>query len=393
VTPDFSVSIVARNESRTLPRRLLLSLSTFIDRGGDVVLVDTGSTDQTADVAHAHGCRVFEEGDRFVPAFTPELVGQINQKFVVAGEPPIVTSESRVFDFAAARNYADSLCRNDVVLVAGADEMFTCLDIDTLNILIATGKSRMDIHYVHAHDEAGRPRISFRRGVFYDRRRTKWRGVVHEVISSEGPVHLPPPEVITCEHFQEPNENRTSYLPGLALDCFQNPDSDRNSHYLARELHYTGRHRSALAEFFRHIGMAHAWDKERAQSMIFVGDCHLALGDDHQALHAWHEAFEMDGTRREPLMRLAGYHYRKANHARAAAYASAALVLPAQGFYFDLSENYQHLPHEILYVSLWWMGQKEESRRHWQQALAFAPESPKYQADAAFYRQLQISSP
>lgn len=386
MTPIFSISVIGRNEANTLPRKLLRSLTEFRDRGGKVVYVDTGSTDESARVAREWGCWVEEVGDRFAPKLTQELVDDINERFVAGGEDMIVFTSSRVFDFAAARNYADSLCTNDVVLVAGCDESFTRLDIDALNGLVEAGHDRMDIHYVHARDAAGRPSIQFRRGVFYNRRKCRWRGVVHEVITSECPIFHPPPESITCVHDQEPNDNRTSYLPGLALDCYQSTESDRNSHYFARELHYSGRHRSAIREFERHRAMTHAWKAEQAQSLLFIGDCWQCLGDQTKAKAAWWQAFEEDGTRREPLMKLAMWHYRQAHHAQAAAYASACLHIPDQGFYFNLSENYRHLPHEILYVSLWWLGQREESKRHWQQALAFAPENAKYQADAAFYR-------
>lgn len=48
-TPLFSVSIICKNEEEVLPR-LLNSLNTFINAGGEIILVDTGSTDKSIDI-------------------------------------------------------------------------------------------------------------------------------------------------------------------------------------------------------------------------------------------------------------------------------------------------------------------------------------------------------
>jgi hypothetical protein len=58
---------------------------------------------------------------------------------------------------------------------------------------------------------------------------------VHEVLGSNQPVKilLLDESVIRLEHFQEQGkDHRGNYLVGLALDCLENPDKDRQSHYL-----------------------------------------------------------------------------------------------------------------------------------------------------------------
>src|SRR6267142_1639782 len=72
-----------------------------------------------------------------------------------------------------------------------------------------------------------------------------------------------PESQIKLEHWQNQETNRSGYLTGLALDCFLNPDNDRNSHYFARDLMWSGRYRSAIREFDRHIAM-NKWEAERA---------------------------------------------------------------------------------------------------------------------------------
>ena len=74
--PLFSVICVVRNESKTLPR-LAHSLKEFLGRGGDWVVVDTGSTDGTPEVARGLGARVFEEGDNFIHSPERQCVARL----------------------------------------------------------------------------------------------------------------------------------------------------------------------------------------------------------------------------------------------------------------------------------------------------------------------------
>lgn len=388
-TPLFSICVIARNEAKTFPRRLVPSIQEFLTRGGDAVLIDTGSSDSTPDLARRAGFRVEEVGEKFLISMSPELVQSINDRFVVGIEGGIVTPTSRIFDFASARNHAANAARNEFVMIVDCDEAFEVLNIDAMNALIREGHSRIDVHYTHAYDQYGRPTVEFRRGIFYDRRKSKWECVVHEVITGiDGtpvPIHYPSKDLLALGHHQEATGNRNSYLAGLAYDCYHNQDKDRQSHYFARELLNSGRYFSAIREFERHVKMPNAWHEEKGQSMIYIGDCYQFLKQEQAALQSWHMAFLMDGTRREPLMRLAQFFYKLGDHRKTAAYANAALVLPNAGFYFNVMENYRAKPHELLYVSLWWLGDKEGSRAHWKKALEYEPENPKYVEDAKYY--------
>ena len=63
--PLFSVCLISKNESKTLPR-LMGSLKEFQEREGEVVILDTGSTDGTPDLARSLGCKVIEVGPKYV---------------------------------------------------------------------------------------------------------------------------------------------------------------------------------------------------------------------------------------------------------------------------------------------------------------------------------------
>ncbi len=381
---NFSVCVIGKNEAETLPR-LAKSLEEFLRRDGEVIFMDTGSTDGTAEIARQSGFTVHEEGERFMLQIVPGLAADINSRFVVAGEKPIASGGERLFDYSCARNIAADLAENDMIAVIDCDEWYTVLDLDALQAVMAGGFAHIYHQYVFSRQANGQPSMKFFSERMYDRRAVRCVGVIHEVPVGEGKEIRLPESVVLVDHAQKPEARRDNYLVGLALDCYWNPSNDRNSHYFGRELLWRGRPKSAIRELHRHIRMGQG-AQERGQSMVFSGDAYAALDDPEEAVSHYQQAFTIDGSRRAPLIRLAEHYWRASDLQKAACYAAAALVIPASGFYGDELEHYRSRPHEILYHALWWLGDKAGSREHWLAALAYDPENAKFQADAQFYQ-------
>ena len=366
---------------------MVASLEEFRARGGEVILVDTGSSDGTPDIAESIGCKVHRAGERFLTVLSDKQAKAINTQFVKGDDAAVVSEGDRIFDYSSARNFAASLAKNDVVAMPDCDEVYTTLDIDAINKNIEGGVEQLEYDFVYAHDDQGREAVKFRHCKFYDRRRLHWVGIIHEILAGSAVRKYFDPSVIKLEHWQQPNENRGRYLSGLALDCFSNPSNDRNSHYLAREMMYKGQFRSAIAEFNRHVTLR-GWVSERAQSFIFMGDCHTYLGEKEQAIINYQKAINLDGGRREAWMKLAELYWKANDNQRAASYASAALSIPWSDFYANRMSHYREEPHNILYPCLWWLGDRQKSFEHWKLAEQFAPENKKIRSDSKFYLDL-----
>lgn len=384
--PSFSFVLIARQEAKTLPR-LLASLEEFKARGGTTVVVDTGSTDNTAQIARDWGCIVEEVGKRFLLQISEEEAKAINERFCVEGEEPVIKAGDRQFDFASARNYANSLSPTNLCWSPDPDEVFTKLDLDAVEKAIADGADALEYEFIFSHSPDGLPLIRFRHSKMFDRTKFSWSNIVHEILSGEGKrVYLPESSVL-LEHFQNHETNRSGYLRGLAIDCFNNPDKDRQSHYFAREAFYTGRYKTAIKEFQRHISM-NRWPAERSQSAVFMGDCYMALGKEEDAIRSWHEAISINSERREPWLKLAEHYYRKGDALRTAAYCEASLVIHQSGFYADKAEHYRHVPHEWLYWAYYRLGNVQKATKHFDEALAYIPTNPKYLHDYRFFHPL-----
>jgi len=372
----FSVVVIGKNEEQTLPK-LCLDLKEFRERGGDMVFVDTGSTDNTAKIAEEAGFKVTRAGDKFTFVLDKQMADEINAKFVKEADKPIVEEGAIFFNYARARNFAMSLAENDFIVAPDCDERLVVFDIDKLDEVVKSGVSRLNVDYVFSHYADGSPWIQFHTDArTYDRRQWSWKGVVHEVLHGTAPIVDVDPKILRIEHWQIGSQNRAKYLAGLALACFIEPENDRNLHYFGRELLYQGRFSSSIPVLEKHLTLS-KWDLERQQSCIFIGDAFLALKKETEALECYQKAMHL-GLRRSPWLRLAKYWFGKNNLVLTAAYAKGALQIPYLEFYMNEMEDYTCLPHHYLYWALWYLNRKSEAKKHWKICLKYKPTEPIY---------------
>jgi glycosyltransferase involved in cell wall biosynthesis len=394
---NFSIVLIAKNEAETLPR-LLASLDKFHfkERGGEVVVLDTGSTDKTVEVARNWGCKVEEVADKFIEVIDKEKASAINEKFSVSDTgiiSKIVKEGERVFNFGAARNYAASLASNDFIWMPDCDEIFTALYIDEIESKIKEGYGQLEFNFVFAHGPNGEEIVKFIQCKAYDRTKLQWRGKIHEVltpiVSTEIKRVLLPESIVKIEHYQNEKTNRAGYLSGLALDCYENPDYDRNSHYFAREMWWRGYPEEAIKEFKRYLTISW-WDAERSKSMVFIGDILLSQGKDREALRWYYDAYLECLTTREPLIKIGKYFFDKKDWARCIFHLEGCLNIKYSGFYADDTTHYGDYPYSMLYVAYWWLNPSDElklkSKEYFEKAVALNPNNPVYIAESKFYR-------
>lgn len=132
------------------------------------------------------------------------------------------------------------------------------------------------------------------------------------------------------------------------------------------------------------------WPAEASQSLMFIGDSYMVLGEDDEALNSYRRAFDLCPTRREPLMKMAEYYYAKKMVDQTLVYASAALqIKEGDGhFYANYQPYYENIPHEMLYWALWEKGERGASLDHFEACLGYQPFNPKYLHDFRFYYKL-----
>jgi glycosyltransferase involved in cell wall biosynthesis len=368
----FSVAIIAKNAAKTLPN-LLADLNLFICAGGNVIVCDTGSTDNTVSIAKSHGCVVVEK--TFDYTITSTQANAINHRYVHPEDLPIVEPGCKYFNFSEARNYCAGFTETDYALVIDCDVRLKNFDFGKINEIISqTQADTYTAKFVFA------PTMAFECIFMYNRKKCSYSGSVHEIVTGwETQEHLPAD--IFWPHHEKDEKSRKHYLYGLAADAIADPENPRAMHYLAREMHYTGRYKSAIKLFLTHAE-SNGYAPERSESCIIAGQAAEILGDDPTV--CYHQAFTIDCTRRAPFIALARYYFNKKQWQQVMCYASAALAIPKTSNYIDMADHYTHVPYGLRYVGRYNSGlDMEGAREDFEKAYLIAPEM--YEGDRHFF--------
>src|SRR4030095_1853309 len=103
-------------------------------------------------------------------------------------------------------------------------------------------------------------------------------------------------------------------------------------------------------------------------------------------------AFALAPPRREPLLRLATTCCRRGEFEVAAQCASQALTIPHTNGYPEPQANYTWIPPSTLYWSLFWLGQKDQARAHWEAYRSLAPEDGMTQQHARLFPPASVAA-
>ena len=69
----------------------------------------------------------------------------------------------------------------------------------------------------------------------------------------------------------------------------------------------------------------------------------------------------------------------------AASFATAALAIPAQAGIGEMEWNHSVGPHAILYWALFWLGRRDEAKRHFKRCRELEPANPVYRDHARLF--------
>ncbi len=152
--PTVSLCMIVKNEEMHLAR-CLESVAELVD---EIIIVDTGSTDRTVELAFRYTSKVY--------------------------------SHPWKDDFSDARNYSFSKASMDYCMWMDADDILEESDKDKFVQLKRSLSSDIDIVMMRYHtsfDEAGKPSFSyFRERWIRNCAEYRWVGEVHEVIPPKG---------------------------------------------------------------------------------------------------------------------------------------------------------------------------------------------------------------
>lgn len=355
----IAVYAICKNEAQFV-RRWLNSMS----EADTIVVLDTGSTDQTPDLLRAGGAQVTVE-------------------------------EIHPWRFDTARNRSLELVPDDVdiCVCTDLDEVFHPGWRNKLEQAWQPDTSQARYRFTWSFTPSGQEGVVFWSEKIHARHGYRWIHPVHEVLEWVGPGR--PGGIITVDgmqldHFPDPEKSRGQYLPLLELSVQEAPEDDRNMHYLGREYMYKQRWDDSICTLRHHLTMPTAtWRDERAASMRYIARCYIHKGQPETARNWYLQAIAEAPHLREAYVDLAWLLYKQENWDGVLYFTGCALALTQRPqSYICEADAWGSLPHDLRCIALHRTGRLAEALAEANAALALSPEDTRLQGNAALLTKL-----
>jgi len=277
----LSLAMIVKNEEAVLAR-CLDSIKHIVD---EMIIVDTGSTDQTVEIAKKYTADVhyFEWID----------------------------------DFAAARNDAFSKATKDYIMWLDADDYLTEDDQQKLLALKENFDPTIDVallKYNLAFDEFGNITMSnYRERIMKRERNFQWSEPVHECITPIGNVQQ---FEIAVTHG---DKNRTHSNRNIEIYEKQTELTPRGTFYYARELHTHNRLEEAIVQFEKFLASGLGWREDNITACFDLFTCYTDLGQEQKGLTYLFQTFLYDLPRARNCCKI-GEHFMKVSDFEKAIY-------------------------------------------------------------------------
>lgn len=338
--------MIVKNEEDVLER----CLSCVRDLVDEIIIVDTGSTDKTREIAAKYTDKVY--------------------------------SFLWIDDFSAARNYAFSKATMEYCMWLDADDVI--MENDQKDFLKFKHSLTPDVdivmmRYNTAFDENGVPSFwYFRERVIRNNRKYLWEGHIHEVITPRGNILYSDIAVSHQKlHAGDPDRNLNIYKKMISKGMVL---SARELYYYARELYYHKLYESALKEFQNFLTLSDAWIENKIEACILIAHCCIEIGNRLGALEALFKSFEYDVPRAEICCEIGNYFISSKQYQIASFWYETALKsdinLRKNGFIQP--DSYHFIPAIQLCVCYDKLGFYEKAQNYNDLAGSYKPGAPAY---------------
>ena len=319
----------------------------------EIVVLDTGSADDTVKLLREKGVRVTTE------AIVP-------------------------WRFDRARNRSLELVPEDadICVCTDLDEVFEPGWSKHLEEAWTDGAGQARYRYTWSFTEEGKEGVVFWIEKAHRRHGYRWVHPVHEVLTwvGEGSAGFTvTAQGVQLNHFPDPGKSRGQYLPLLEMSVEEDPDDDRNMHYLGREYMYRRRWDDCIRTLERHLAMPRArWADERAASMRYIARSYLMKGERERARDWYLRAIAQAPHLREPYMDLAYALYEESRWDGVLYFTGCALAITGRpATYISEAAAWGSLPHDLRAMAFFHTGRLGEALEEAAKALGLEPDNER----------------
>jgi glycosyltransferase involved in cell wall biosynthesis len=341
----IAVYAISKNESKFV--------ETFCKSAADadcIVIADTGSTDDTVQVARNFGAQVYDI--RVMP-----------------------------WRFDHARNVALSMVPADVdvCISLDLDEQLEPGWREEIERLWTSTTTRMRYFFDWSCG------IKFKAEKIHSRSGYRWHHPCHEQIVPDSRVveEWVETDRLLVTHHPDPTKSRGQYLDLLALSVREDPHCPRNAFYYARELVFVGENERGIQELNRYLNLPNStWLHERSYAYRMMGKAYLALGNETEAEKALRKASLESPDAREPWCALAQMYYQRKEWPDCFASARRAASITHRSYvYTEDPEAWESLPHDLVSIAAWNLGMRDIALSAAKEAALLAPDDERIQAN------------
>lgn len=351
---SISLCMIVRDEEQVL-ERCLEGIREAMD---EIVIVDTGSSDRTKEIALRYTDRVFEFSWRD--------------------------------DFSAARNYAFSKAAGDYCMWLDADDVITPANTGKLLHLKENLQPEVDMvmmPYITAFGPDGAPAFSFyRERIVKNNSQYRFYGRVHEAIPRSGYVIFAD---IPVEHrkVEEKNSDRNLRIYRQMQSSGELMDA-RSLYYFGRELLTHRYYQEGIRTLQEFLNRPDGWVENKIDATRQLARCFYGENMGEQALEALLSGLKYDVPRGETCCDLGRHFLDRGKYEQAAYWYQQALKAENKKNTgaFVQEECYGFLPAISLCVCYDRMGMTEEAQHYNELAGKYQPCSPYYLQNREYFK-------
>ena len=337
------VYAICKNEEKFVDRWM-----ESMDEADAIYVLDTGSTDNTV--------KKLKELGAFVKV-----------------------KDIRPWRFDVARNESLKIVPKDfdICVCTDLDEVFVKGWREKLENIWEENTTRLAYNYNWLLDENNNPKVNFYIEKIHNRHDYVWTHPVHEVLTYKGnnKENKKYTNEITLNHYPDNTKSRSSYLPLLELSVKENPNDDRNMHYLGREYMYYGRWNDSIDTLIKHLKLPTAiWKDERCASMRFISRCYQKLNRFDEARMWLNKAIIEAPHLRDPFVEKALLEYSENNLKEVKKYCLKALEIKEHPkTYINEVFSWDHTIDDLLSICYFYEKDMTNALLHINNALKFLP--------------------
>ena len=305
------------------------------------LILDTGSTDRTVDLARSFGIDVH-------------------------------TIDISPWRFDTARNMALNIVPEDIDYCIALD-MDEVLCFGWRNQIEKIDKSitRPRYKYVWSWLEDGKEGLVYGGDKIHSRHGYRWKHPVHEVLIPNGIKEKQSwIKDFEIHHHPDPTKSRGQYFDLLKLAVEEDPKNDRNQFYLAREYFYNNQIEKAIDHFNQFLELS-TWSAERAAAyrMLFKLTNNLTF---------LYLALMEDPIRKETLVALADYYYRTNNWKACKHFAEAAIAITEKPLdYLCEADAWGFAPYDFAAIACYNLGEVKKALNYGHEAVVINPKNTR----------------